>query len=186
MRNRTALTLILGLIVGISGAAYVSNAKKMRLPASMEQKSSAWTPAPIGKHLALLKVEILAPKNIPESGNEDVTLSGRILVNQELQSDLSYNWDLPEDVQVVDGQLQDSFSGVKMGQIVEVKITVSGFNQERQRLISLQASTTHGHQLLGGSAVVSSRPGDTWEAVAPDMKRIADEQLGSGAKAGRR
>lgn len=180
MRNRTALTLILGLIFGISGAAYFSNKEKKRIPASVKEGKIPWVPAPVGKHLALLKVEIATPQNIPQEGNDDVELTGRVLVNQNLQGDLSYEWNLPEDVQIVEGQQSDTLAGVKMGQIVELKITVSGFNKEKQRLISLQASGSAGNQVLGNSAVVASRPEDTWEAVAPEMKKSADEQLGSG------
>lgn len=178
MRNRTALTLVLGLIFGISGAAYFSNKEKKRVPASVKENKIPWVPVPVGKHLALLKVEIATPEHLPEEGLDEVPLTGRIFVNQSLQGDLFYAWSLPEEVQVVDGQLSDTLAGVKMGQIVELKITVSGFNKEKQRLISLQASGSAGNQVLGNSAVVASRPEDTWEAVAPEMKKSADEQLG--------
>lgn len=185
MRNRTTLTVILfGLIIGISGAAYVKDkAKGQRQPASVSGKK-IWMPTPLGKHLALLKVEITSPELIPESGPDEVTLVGRILVNQELQGDLSYSWSVPEDVQVLEGQISDSFANVKNGQIVEVKLIVSGFNKEKQRLISLQASGRKGEEILGNSAVVSSRPEDTWEAVAPEMRQAAEAQLGP-AKSGR-
>jgi|GEM_PF-1917789 len=185
MRNRTALTLLLGLIFGISGAAYVSNKeKKLRNPSSVEEKKKPWMPAPIGKHLALLKVEIQQPENLPDEGNDEVTVVGRILVTQDLQGDLTYKWSLPEDVQVVEGHTSDALPGVKAGQVVEVKLTVTGFNKEKQKLISLQAHAQRGDQVLGNSAVIASRPEDTWEAVAPDMKKSAEEQL-SGGRPGR-
>lgn len=185
MRYRTALTLFLGLIIGMSGAAYFSNKEKKRHPSSLKEGKIPWMPAPVGKHLALLKVEIAQPEVLPEAGSDEVTLTGRILVNQNLNSDLSYEWSLPEDVNLIDGQKSDTLSNVKMGQIVEVKITVSGFNKEKQRLISLQASGAQGHEFLGNSAVVVTRPEDTWEAVAPEMKKAADEQLGTVPKARR-
>lgn len=179
MRYRTALTLFVALIFGITGWAYVSNKDKKREPASV--KSKFWMPVPVGKHLALLKVEV-APTEIPDSGNSDVNLVGRILVNQEMTSDLSYVWAIPEDVQVVEGQLSDSLANVKMGQIVEVRLTVSGFDKEKQRMISLQASGSRGEEKMGSSAVVVSRPEDTWESVAVEMKKAADEQLGPESK----
>lgn len=178
MRIRATLIIFLGIIFGISGAAFFSEKSKSRNPASSLEGNPLWVPAPIGKHLALLKVEIGKPEHIPESGaNEEITLVGKILVSQKIQSDLSYSWTLPEDVQVIEGQTSDSLSNVQTGQIVEVKLTVAGFNKEKQRLISLQASSKGGTETLGGSAVVASRPEDTWEAVAPEMKKSADEQL---------
>lgn len=180
MRNRTALTLVLGLIFGISGAAYFSNKEKKRVPSSVKENKIPWVPVPVGKHLALLKVEIATPEHLPEEGNDDVDLTGRIFINQSLQGDLAYEWNLPEDVQIIDGEKSDTLANVKLGQIVELKITVSGFNKEKQRLISLQASGAHGNQVLGNSAVIASRPEDTWEAVAPEMKKAAEEQLSTG------
>ncbi|KHD88493.1 MAG: hypothetical protein OM95_08245 [Bdellovibrio sp. ArHS] len=179
MRYRTAVTLFIGLIFAITGLAYISNKEKHREPASV--KSKFWMPVPVGKHLALVKVEV-ASSEIPSSGNDEVHLIGRILVNQEMTGDLSYEWSVPEDVQVVEGHLSDSYANVKMGQIVEVKLTVSGFNKEKQRTISLQAYGARGEEKMGNSAVVVSRPEDTWESVASEMKKAADEQLGSESK----
>lgn len=178
MRNRTALVTISGLILGIFGAVCFSGKAKSRQPSSLTTDKKAWVPAPVGKHLALLKVEISNPADIPESGgDQEVTLVGRILVNQKIQGDLSYAWTLPEDVQVAEGQLSDSLANIQAGQVVEVKLTVTGFNKEKQRLISLQASSKGGSEILGGAAVVASRPEDTWESVAPDMKKSADALL---------
>lgn len=178
MWKRTTLTLVLfGILFGIAGAAYVNDkSKAARDPASVKRKV-LWMPSPAGKHLALLKVEIENSNTIPSNGDGDVTLTGRILVNQEINGDLSFSWSLPEDVTLVDGKINDSFSGTQMGQIVETSITVSGFNKEKQRLISFQASGRQKGEVLGASAVIASRPEDTWEAVAPEMKKAAEEQL---------
>lgn len=177
MRYRTTLGLILlGLVFGIAGAAHFKGAHKTKAP---------WMPVPVGKHLALLKVEIATPESVPEAGNDEVTLKGRILVNRNLQGNLTYSWNLPEDVQAVEGAISESLANVKMGQVIEVAITVSGFNKEKQRLISLQTSGHLGNELLGNSAVVASRLEDTWEAVAPEMKKAAEEQLGSESKSHR-
>jgi hypothetical protein len=189
MRNRSTLTvLLLGLLFGISGAAYFKQKERAhRSPASTEAKSRIpWVPAPVGKHLALIKVEIAKPEVIPDAGDDEVVIHGRVLVTQNLASDLSYTWHLPDEVQVVSGIISDSLANVKMGQVVDLSITVKGFTKEHQRLISLQASANRGELVLGGSAVLASRPEDTWEAVAPDMKKSADEQLGPSENHARR
>lgn len=178
MWNRTALIFLVGFIFGVTGAAYYAG-KKGRWPSSVEARKQPWVPAPIGKHLAALKVEIRPPDNIPEDvADQEVILVGRIFLSQNPQSDLNYAWTLPEGVNALEGQLNGSIQNVHAGQIVEVKLTVGGFNKEKQRLVSLQASITKGSEILGGSAVVASRPEDTLESVAAEMKRSADEQLG--------
>lgn len=186
MRKRTTLIFILfGFLFGIAGVAYVKD-KEMgkRNPSSLNSKP-LWIPAPAGKHLALFKVEVQGPDTLPLEGQEEVTLTGRILVNQELQGELFYSWLLPDDVQVVEGNTSDSLVSVNKGQIVETKITVMGFGKDKQRIISLQASGRQGQELLGNTAILTSRPEDTWEAVAPEMKKAAEEQLGSEPKSRR-
>lgn len=189
MRKRKIVVLsILGFGIGMYGAAYYSQSSAAsRLPASiLSDRSSSWIPTPMGKHLALFQVE-LASTPIPDNNSEEVEIKGRILVNQEMQGDLSYVWDIPEGVELVEGQLTDAFAQVQKGQIVEVRIVVTGFSKESQKLIGLQATGKKGSETLGGSALLASRPEDTWEAVAPEMKKAAEEQfgLGSGSKSRR-
>lgn len=167
----------------MSGAAYYSQSSAAsRLPASiLSDRSSSWVPTPMGKHLALFQVE-LASTSIPDNSSEETEIKGRILINQEMQGDLAYAWDLPDGVELIEGQLTDTLAQVRKGQIVEIRIVVTGFSKESQKLIGLQASGKKGTETLGGSALLASRPEDTWEAVAPDMKKAAEEQLGSGSK----
>ncbi|WII70807.1 hypothetical protein QJS83_10080 [Bdellovibrio sp. 22V] len=121
--------------------------QKERAPASVVGGKVPWSPAPIGKHLALIKVE-LKSSEIPESGSDETTFTGRILVTQDIEGDLNYTWSIPDDVTIVEGSLSESLPNVKKGQIVEVTLTVSGFNKEKQRLVTLQACK------IGGSARV--------------------------------
>lgn len=180
-RKLVAVT-VAGLLIGISGMALQEEVK--RKPSSAA--TAKWTPAPLGKHLAPVKVEIQKVENIPTSGNDEVEIVGRLFVHQEINSDLSFSWTLPEDVQLVEGLLSDSLPNVQMGQIVEVKLTVTGFNSEKQRMISLQAWAQKGDTRIGNSAITVSRPQDTWEAVAAEMQDSADEQLGRKTKRPRR
>lgn len=181
MRNRTTLTLLLGVILGISGASYLSQNSEKRAPSSLQHKKILF-PKPLGKHLALLKVDVSPAENIPATSDADLQLTGRILVNNNFSGDISYSWSIPEDVQVITGATQDTLSNVKTGDILEVHITVRGFSKEKQQLIALQASGLQAGNTLGNSAIITSRPEDTWEAVAPEMKKAADEQLGTEAK----
>lgn len=191
MRNRTTLTVLLfGLLVGISGAAYLKDkSKSERHPAAAGNSMKAkipWVPNPSGKHLALIKVELSTTHEIPEDNTTETVVRGRILVTQDLQGDLNYSWHVPEDVTVVAGNLKDSLANVKMGQVIDLSLTVIGFSKESQQLISLQASANRGNMVLGGSAILASRPEDTWEAVATEMKKEADAQLGTSPKYHRR
>jgi len=176
MRKRTKLVLIaVSMILGFSGMAAYTNSKT-RTPASQQK----WVPQELGKHLAPIKAKILPLEQTPESGDHEVTLVGHISVNGPIDSDLSYTWTLPEGVSVVEGVLSDQLANVQPGQTVELKITVMGFSKEHQSQVSLKASVQKGPMEMGASALISSRPEDNWEAIAPEMQKAAEETLGSG------
>lgn len=176
MRKRKIIfTAVLSLLTAISVFSFTAKTED-RKPASTHK--TKWRPAPVGKHLALFHVELKAENEIPESNSDEAQLIGRILVNQEIQSDLAYSWSLPDGVAVVDGVTSDTLSGVKMGQVVELKLTVVGFSKEKQSSISLAVNAKTQHEVLGNSAIIVSRIEDTMESTASDMKRSAEEQLG--------
>lgn len=182
MRIRSLIIAIAGLLLGITGMA-VMQKTSTRTPASAYK--SKWVPQESAKHLAALKVELTSAQEIPDSGDVETTLIGKITLQQNAQSEVSYSWTLPEGVQAVDGDLSDSFPNVTAGQTIEVKLIVSGFTKEKQSLIALQSSVVAAGMQLGGSAILTSRPEDTWEAVAPQMQQAAEEKLGVEAFRGR-
>lgn len=182
MRYRTTLAVtFLGLLLGLGiGAGKIFPAMNhqtdSRTPASV-LKQKSWRPLPLGKHLALIKTELEQPELIPNEGDDEVTLNGRIHINQTITGGISYNWVLPEEVEVVSGDLSNTIEDIKMGEVIAVSIKVRGFNKEKQRLIFLKASGKHGGEFLGNSSTIASRPEDTWESIAPEMKKAAEEQL---------
>lgn len=183
MRKRTIAIIATGFLIGVSGAAFMKHSKPARNPAGATK--SKWIPQEASKHLATLKVKIEASE-VPKSGDQEVTLTGKITLQQSAQGEVRFQWNLPEGVQVVEGILSDSFPDVKVGQTVVTKLVVSGFNKEDQKLVSLQGSTIASDIQVGASAVVVSKPEETWEAVAPAMQAAAEEQLGTETFRGRR
>lgn len=182
MWHRTTLVIsflgvLLGLAIGASNMLPSMNFKSPeRNPAAVAKKAT-WKPLPLGKHLALIKTELTQPLNIPDNGDDEVILNGRIYINQQITGGISYQWMLPDEVKLVTGEVVKTIEDAKMGETIEVSITVRGFNKEKQRLIFLQASGKHGGEFLGNSSTIASRPEDTWESVAPEMKKAAEEQL---------
>jgi hypothetical protein len=175
MRLRAIKTfLLVGSIFGIATLAYYGDKdKKERSPASAQPKK-LWVPAPIGKHLALVKVDISALDFVPESGDGEVTLLGRLTLTQKPTTGLNYRWHLPPDVQIVNGLPFAENLNVEPGQVFEVEIRVRGFNKESQKRISLQAYAKRGGQTLGASALLVSRPEDTYEASAPSVREAVE------------
>ncbi len=175
MRLRTIkLFLLCGAIFGTSTLAYYNDKNSQdRAPASSRPRE-LWMPAPVGKHLALVKVDASALDFIPEYGESEVTLLGRITVTQKSTTGLNYRWHLPPDVQLVSGLPFGENLKIEAGKVVQVEIRVRGFSRESQKRITLQAFAKRGSQTLGASAVIVSRPEDTYEASAPAIREAVE------------
>lgn len=120
----------------------------------------------LGKHLAVVQVALQAPAGIAERENETTELVGYLRLNRPISSDLHYHWDLPAGVHAVGGAVDDVISDPVVGETVEIRLTVTGFSKDDLKLITLQGSITDGETLLGNSAVLTSRPEDSFEMVA--------------------
>lgn len=170
MQNRTVkIFLLMALIVGLAGAAYQKEkAQQKRSAASISNK--IWLPTPSGKHLAAVKVDIENLSEIPESGDAEVVLKGRVLVNINSNSGVSYQWHLPSEVKIVRGDVSSKIVNTQKGEVVITEIAVQGFNRESQKKISLQATVSRGQEILGGTSLIVSRPEETLEAKAPMMR----------------
>lgn len=167
----------LGIIIGAgSMQAYnklANNSDKKKRHLASEKKVNL--PIEMGKHLAVVNVQIQSD-DVPNSENDELTLTGLITLNQPIDSDLYFKWALPEDVTVIAGQQEDSFANVKNGQTVKTKITLTGFSKESLKLVSLHGFVQKGDQQFGNTAIVTSRPEDSMEYIAPDMAQSAVEK----------
>jgi len=181
--SKIILLCCLGLSLGHAGMwALEKYSPLKRQPSSVSMgKSAKFHPMPLGKHLTVISAEIEKLEQIPDTADQEVTLTGIIYVRQQIYGDVGYKWTLPPEVKVVDGQTSDSFADVKAGEAIKVKLSVTGFSKEMQSMISLQAFAHQDGIQIGGSAVTVSRPEETWEAVAPEMKTSAEEQLQEAA-----
>jgi hypothetical protein len=168
----------------MGATALISKEGGRRGPASL-YKSPVRLPAKAEKHLALFKVSIESTEPAPEAGEQETKLIGHILFNQETNQAVSYRWSLPESVQLVVGEMENTIEPRAIGETIDLPIIVRGFTKEKQMRIALQAQGHAGNQLLGGSALVVSRPEDTWESIAPEMKRSADEAAETASRAER-
>lgn len=167
-----------GLVCGTITKAFLTPKQESSGALTFASKAP---PHEMNKHTAPLKVEILPPERIPENETDEVQIVGRIALNQNFTGNINYLWDLPEGVQLVEGQREDALQGLQAGQIAEIKIRVTGFSKLQQRAISLSSSGPVGDQRLGNSAIVVSRPEDTLESVAPALVEEAAQQLGEAA-----
>ncbi|MEK6772601.1 MAG: hypothetical protein AABY64_01565 [Bdellovibrionota bacterium] len=138
------------------------------------QKKYTFKPSTIEKHLAVVKVTLESQNDIPDSGNASVVLKGKIVLTQTPLA-AKFRWLLPEDVQIIHGSTQGQLDPNLIGVAQEVEIEISGFDQSAQKIISLEGQALHAEQTFGATVLLSSRPQDSMEYLAPSMKESVDQ-----------
>lgn len=178
---KIAICFAVGLVCGTVTKALLSSPERQLASPALATK---WQPAEHNKAMAPLKVDILKLEFPAETDESSVEIVGHLTLVHSMGQPVDYTWNLPDGVSLIGGQMSDSLQGMKSGQTAELKIVVTGFSKTQQRTISLSASSLFGDQRLGNSAILVSRPEDTFEAAAPTLNQQAEEQLGNASTSG--
>lgn len=120
-----------------------------------------------GKNLTNIQVRLALPENLPNEDDKDVTLTALVYVSNERSETLEYEWELPNGVEVVQGHVSDSLPGIKQGQTARVDLVVRGFSSQNLKLVTFKAYYQSNEGQFGNSAILSSRPQDSFEFIAP-------------------
>ena len=139
----------------------------------------------MGKHLSVLSVQMEPLDKVPEFDHEQVKLKGFITANATNGSSIQYHWDLPAGIFVVGGDLSGTLTEMNPGDTAEVELDVTGFSRETGKHIILGAKVRMGDDELGQNAMIASRPEDSMEYVAPQMREYAQETRAKEFKNGR-
>lgn len=175
---KKSLVTLSGLFIGVLGMASYKNftsPKHDRKPSAIISNKSEMLRS-LGKNHSVLKAQIVAENEIPENNNKEVTLIGYIGTTQTSNGDVRYSWVLPDGVRLVSGDIQGSWSYLSENEAVPVEIVVTGFSKALQQQISLNVSTIHNDFEFVNSAMISSRPEDSLEYLAPTMMAIRDKE----------
>lgn len=165
LMKKVILFSSIGFLVGLLAMAALNKTSK-QTEGSLMMASKTFNPGiPQGKHLSVIQVSLQAPEGIPESETDAVTLTGWVRLNQAVQNDLKIRWELPEGVVAIEGSPEESLTNVPVGQTMEIKLTVKGFSKESLKLITLHGFIDAGDSQLGNSAVLTSRPEDSFEML---------------------
>lgn len=174
---------VIGLVSGISGmyiwSQSAKNSAQHRKLASIgqvrEKLPGRFLVEAHSKHLSVISVRLMPPEKIPLDSQDSVELLAQVTLNQGPQEDLEIEWTVPEDVRVVSGDIRGQIPQAIPGHEYTVQLVVAGFNKTDQKIISLSASTVRNGISLGGSSLISSRPEDSMEYLAPRMAEGARE-----------
>lgn len=167
-----------GLLVGAALAIWKPWSSPSRKVASEETLPAPtpklWAHSPNGKMMRSSHIVIEAPQGVPEKPDQELFLKARINIYQAPESDLSYRWVLPEGARLFDGEIEDTLSGVKAFQTIELEISVIGVTTEVASAISLQVIGLYGGQELVSAGSFSTRPMNL-QVITEDKKQALEE-----------
>lgn len=177
MPNKLKYTFVFGFlfVFGFGSSWLVSNysgPEQSRILASAENLA----PSKMEKHLMPLVLSVDGPEVFPDDPRQPVTLKATLRTPFSEFAVINYKWILPDDVEVVKGYSMSEIQSPVANQIYEIEITVKGFNNLDRKDISFIATTVDPTGTrLGNSAIITSRPQDSMEHLAPVVMLKAQE-----------
>lgn len=143
-----------------------------RIPAAIDRN---YRPITFGKMHKPFDIQIYADTDAPEQNESEFVIKAQVVMLGGSKRDLDYKWILPEGVSIVQGELEDTWPQVTPGQVIETSITVVGLTKLENKLVVLNVSKLDGTKTIGSSSVYASKPEDTLEYDAPNVRAAAEE-----------
>lgn len=130
----------------------------------------------IEKHLTPVLVSIQGPEVFPDNEDEPVLVRGVIRTPYPDFAQLQYQWTLPEDVDLLKGHVSGEIQNPVVNQSYEIELLVKGFNSLQRKELTLFVSTyDKAGMKIGNSSIITSRPEDSLEHLAPVVMAEAQE-----------
>lgn len=155
-------------------AIQVNQAQKQntRVLASVKNQSTIM----MEKHLMPVTISIVPSEEIPEGPNEIVTVKGQLKTPFDDFGSIHYEWVLTDGVELLKGQLKGQIQNPVAGHVYELELILKNFDKQHRKELNLQAYVVDPDGLrLGNSAIITSRPEDSMEHLAPVMMVKAQE-----------
>lgn len=185
LKDKKYLYIFLGvlnftLFFGYFAFQILPETAPQRKLASVENRLQSLTHSPhiskFSKHLSVLQLELKAETEVPESNSETYEITGSLRLQRDtFGNPLKFHWHLDDGVQLLDGLLEGILENPVIGQDYHLKIKVSGFSKEHSRLVRLEAFIDGEEIKIGNSALIHSRPEDSYEFIAPAVQMAVEQ-----------
>jgi hypothetical protein len=158
---KSAVVMLFGALLGYSGIKYLNQkfAPQNRFIASQQISKMG-----LEQNASYLFEVKLDNNNFALSESETSTLKVNVQALKDLQGGtLSYTWNLPEDVHVVEGAANDSLGEFKAGEIKEFTLKVKGFSKQLKKYVSFEIKGDYAQKPIRREILISSRVEDSME-----------------------
>jgi hypothetical protein len=135
-----------------------------------------------GKGQALILVKVQPTSEIAQDESDITELKATVQVQKNFPTNIQLAWDLPAEVELLEGNLISSLPPMSEGDSMDFFIKVKNFSQASRQVISARAYVNIAGTNLGSSAIISSQPEESYDILASnsfDERELASsEQLG--------
>lgn len=95
--------------------------------------------------------------------NEVSTIQVNVQALKDVPVGITYTWNLPEDVELIEGQATDVLGNFVAGETRHYTLKVKGFSKQLRKYISFEIQGEHEQKLIRREVLVSSRYEDSME-----------------------
>lgn len=144
--------LIRNLIIIVSGIGLGAFANYYQ----KNNKPNSWSRLPQGKQNRPIEIKLSASNGL--NNREATTISANITVYNIVGNKLSFSWVLPEDVEVLQGEVVGDFFDVQNYQTISKELVVKNFGGDPiSKTIALQVFEERNGVKFGGSSAISNQ-----------------------------
>lgn len=137
IKKQIILSLVAGLLVSAVIVVINSAENESREPASLTtSKPRLQFRTKLG---APFKMALSQISETPESPSDEFQVQGFITLIDQPNTEIFYEWILPEGVRVVAGELSDSFAGVKQAETIIVDLAIDHLDVSKNQIVTLNA-----------------------------------------------
>ncbi len=95
---------------------------------------------------------------------------------------LPYNWNIPDDVTILEGQQAGQLAEFSANQIQTITLKIKGYNKTKKSYLGFYIDGTIGNIKLQRNALLSSRPEDSFEYVVQQNEKIKEANVKASNK----
>ncbi len=129
----------------------------------------------VGKHLAVIRSEIEAVQ-LPDQDSDVAILKATVYLNQAVDENLSYRlyWDSDMQVEPISGT-EGELNGSAVGEVQTVEFRLRNFSHASKKVVTFLVESRQQGRQFGSTAIISSRPEDSMEYIAPAKMESAQQ-----------
>jgi hypothetical protein len=169
-----------GVVIG--AGLWILKQETQRKPASVVNLPhfppvKPWSHSAFSKLNQSMTVSIQSIGGIPDREDQEITLKAEVTLHREVLGEVTFKWDLPDDVELVSGHLSDAWPNLKPGQTAVTEISLLGLSKHGKiKTVNLIVSADGGEVRYAAAGSFANRISKDKELSSGVMKVQSDTE----------